>query len=402
MEYILIKKEEFKIHKEKNNTIYEVVPSSFKLIKDNFENVEIKELKNNTDAIVRSNWEGNFYSNQIKAYFSIKQYSKQKLSYLTIYIKGSNNINEMELIDTTVNKIMSNYYIIITSYDSISEFYCNKIYNKLNKFERKLRELLFDIYTFHYGINYYDQKFSVNLKEKVKTDKSIYSESKSVEKVKQALYELTYNDIIDLLFTPKWLNEDEKNKEKLIETIHNENLSQLELIKVIEDIKPKSDWERLFLPYTGEMINFQEIIDELRELRNRVAHCKFFRKQHYDKCLDILRIANKEINKALKEVMKIDFQKLNAEYTNNQLHNSIEMLKKSLRDLGKSMSEMIYNSTKQVISAAQLSITNTIKESLNNLKIPTINSSMLNYKYTKTIIKGVKCCRNKRYLKKKN
>ena len=60
------------------------------------------------------------------------------------------------------------------------------------------------MYTFHNGINYYDQKFSKKLKEKVKTDKSIYSESKSVEKIKQALYELTYNDIIDLLFTPKW------------------------------------------------------------------------------------------------------------------------------------------------------------------------------------------------------
>lgn len=205
MEYILIKKEEVKIHKEKNNTIYEILPSSFELINDNFENVEVEKIKDNKDKLFRSNWEGSFYSNQIKVNFSIKQYSKQKLSYLTIYIKGNNNIDTMELIDNTINKIMSNYYILITSYDSISEIYCNKIYNKLNRFERKLRELLFDMYTFHNGINYYDQKFSKKLKEKVKTDKSIYSESKSVEKIKQALYELTYNDIIDLLFTPKWL-----------------------------------------------------------------------------------------------------------------------------------------------------------------------------------------------------
>lgn len=176
--------------------------------------------------------------------------------------------------NNTINKIMSNYYILITSYDSIWEIYCNKIYNKLNRFERKLRELLFDMYTFHNGINYYDQKFSKKLKEKVKTDKSIYSESKSVEKIKQALYELTYNDIIDLLFTPKWLEEDDKNKVKLIEKLHNEKLSQKELAEIIENIKPKSDWERLFLPYVGEIASFQETINELRELRNRVAHCK--------------------------------------------------------------------------------------------------------------------------------
>lgn len=130
------------------------------------------------------------------------------------------------------------------------------------------------MYTFHNGINYYDQKFSKKLKEKVKTDKSIYSESKSVEKIKQALYELTYNDIIDLLFTPKWLEEDDKNKVKLIEKLHNEKLSQKELAEIIENIKPKSDWERLFLPYVGEIASFQETINELRELRNRVAHCK--------------------------------------------------------------------------------------------------------------------------------
>ncbi len=397
MEYILIKKEDVKIYKEKNKTIYKILPSSFELINDNFENVEVEKIKDNKDKLFRSNWEGSFYSNQIKANFSIKQYSKQKLSYLTIYIKGNNNIGTMELIDNDINKIMSNYYIIITSYDCISEFYCNKIYNKLNRFERKLRELLFDIYTFHYGLNYYDQKFSNDLKEKIKTDKSIYSESRSVEKIKQALYELTYNDINDLLFTPKWLDEDNKNKVKMITKLHNENLSQQELIEIVENVKPKSDWERLFLPYIGEIEGFQETINELRELRNRVAHCKFFRQQHYDRCLGILKVAQKELDKALKEVMKIDFQKLNADYTNNQFHTTIEMVTKSLREFG----ETLNNYSKQVISATQLSIANIIKESLSNLKPPSINSDMFNYKYTKTTIKGFKLLKNKKYIKKK-
>lgn len=398
MEYILIKKEEFKIHKEKNDTIYEILPSPFQLIKDNFENVEIEPNRDNEDKIVRSNWKGNFYNNQEKISFSIKQYSKQKLSYLTICIKRCNNVSTMELIDKDINNIMSNSYIIITSYDSISELYCNKIYNKLNRFERKLRELLFDIYTFHYGINYYDQKFSNDLKEKIKTDKSIYSESKSIEKVKQALYVLTYNDIMNLLFTPKWLKEDEDNKINLVKKLHDESLSQQELVEIIENIKPKSDWERLFLPYIGEIENFQETINELRELRNRVAHCKFFRQQHYERCLDILEIVNREMDKALKEVIKIDFQKLNVEYTNTQFRAIIENVTKSLREFG----EVLSNYSKQVISTAELSITNIIKESLGSLKIPTINPNMFNCKCTKTSIKGFKCLKNKKYIKKKN
>ncbi len=394
MEYILIKKEKFRIHKEQNDIIYEIVPSPFKLIKDNFKNVEVEPDRDNKDKIVRSNWKGNFYNNQKKISFSIKQYSKQKLSYLTIYIKRNSkvNVNIMELIDKDINNIMSDYYIIITSYDSISEFYCNKIYNKLNRFERKLRELLFNIYTFHYGINYYDQKFSNDLKEKIKTDKSIYSESKSIEKVKQALYELTYNDIMNLLFTPKWLKEDEENKIDLAKKIHDESLSQQELVKIIENIKPKSDWERLFLPYIGEIENFEETINELRKLRNRVAHCKFFRQKHYERCLDILKIVNKEMDKALKEVMKINFQKLNVEYTNNQLRATIENVSKSLREIGETLS----NYSKLVISTAGLSIINIIKDSLGNLKIPTINSDIC----TKIPIKKFKYLNNKKYIKK--
>ena len=57
-EYILIKKEEVKIHKEKNNTIYEILPSSFELINDNFENVEVEKIKDNKDKLIRSNWVG--------------------------------------------------------------------------------------------------------------------------------------------------------------------------------------------------------------------------------------------------------------------------------------------------------------------------------------------------------
>lgn len=107
------------------------------------------------------------------------------------------------------------------------------------------------------------------------------------------------------------------------------------------------------------------------------------------------------MDKALKEVMKIDFQELNAEYMNNQFSRSIEIVKESSREFGETLS----NYSKKVISAAQLSIVNIIKESLSNLKPPSINSDMFNYKYTKTTIttiKGFKLLKNKKYIKKKN
>ena len=43
-------------------------------------------------------------------------------------------------------------YIMIVSYDAISQYYCDKIYPKLNEFERNLRHLLSNIYTLNFGI----------------------------------------------------------------------------------------------------------------------------------------------------------------------------------------------------------------------------------------------------------
>lgn len=397
MEYILIKKDKTKKIKNKDENIIVIPLSPIQLIKKSFEEVEIKKTSGKKGDIARSDWKGTFYKDTIKAQFSIKEYSKQRIIYLSIHINNDVKIDILESIDSSIHKNMSDDYIIITSYDSISEIYCNKIYSKLNRFERKLRELLFKMYTFHYGINYYEQNFNSELKEKVKTDKTIYSESKKIEKIKQALYELTYNDIIDLLFTPKWLEDDEENKLNLIEKLNNnENLPQQELIEKIESFKPKSDWERLFVPYIGQISNFQDTINELRELRNRVAHCKFFRKKHYEKCLEILDTLDTEINKALKEIMKIDFQKLNAEYLSNKFQKMFEAFNKELKEFGKNISEMISDSTNQIISIAQSAISNGIKESLNRLKSPLLI-------YNKKIaIKRVKYLKSKKYIKKKD
>ena len=173
MEYILLKKEIIKKNKNKDESVIVIPSSPLKLIKNNFEEVEVNKTSNEDEEILRSNWDGRFIFNKSEIIFSIKQYEKHELSYLSISTKR-NNIPAMEFVDEKINKIMVDNYIVITSYDCISEFYCNKIYRKLNNFERKLKELIFDIYTFSYGINYYNRNFSDELKLKVKRlDKSI-------------------------------------------------------------------------------------------------------------------------------------------------------------------------------------------------------------------------------------
>lgn len=387
MEYILIKKDKTRKIKDKDENVIVVPSSPLMLIKKNFDNVKVNKTSNEDEEILRSNWDGTILVNDAEITFSIKQYSKHKLSYLSIYTKV-NSISNIESIDEKINKFMKENYIVITSYDCISEFYCNKIYKKLNNFERKLKELIFDIYTFSYGMNYYDRNFSDELKQKVKQsrDKSISTDEKNIEQLKQSLYELDYNDIMKLLFTQKWLLDDEKEKFKLIEKIEKDELPSNELVDYIENIRPKSDWDRLFLPQIGEISNIEESIDNLRKLRNRVAHCKFFRKEHYEECLKLLNDLNKQLNKALIIVMNIDFQELNARYLSEDFHKSLGILQESLAAFGKNITNMMNEYVKQIQLVQTVPIADTmgrIKESIGLLLTPYPNISYLNKKNDK-------------------
>ena len=398
MEYILIKKDKIRKIKDKDGNVIVIPSSPLMIIKKRFDNVEVNKINSEDEEILRSNWDGTFLVNDAEITFSIKEYSKHKLSYLSVYTKV-NSISNIESIDEKINKLMKNNYIVITSYDCISEFYCNKIYKKLNNFERKLKELIFDIYTFSYGMNYYDRNFSDELKQKVKQmrDKSISTDEKNIEQLKQSLYELDYNDIMKLLFTPRWLLDDEKDKFNLIEKIDNDNVSSEELKEYIENIRPKSDWDRLFLPQIGEISNIEESIDDLRKLRNRVAHCKFFRKEHYEECLELLKILNKHINKALKIVMNIDFQKLNAQYASDELHKALGTLQESLSAMSKSISNMMLESFKQMTSNITSPITDMLKRFKENIVLPSISYKDTDYKFRK--INGVKKFQNKKFKK---
>lgn len=398
MEYILIKKDKIKKIKDKDENVIVIPSSPLMLIEKNFDNVKVNEITNKDEEILRSNWDGTFLVNNAEISFSIKQYSKHKLSYLSLYTKV-NSISNIESIDEKINKLMKENYIVITSYDCISEFYCNKIYKKLNNFERKLKELIFDIYTFSYGMNYYDRNFSDELKQKVKQsrDKSISTDEKNIEQLKQSLYELDYNDIMKLLFTPKWLLDDEKEKFKLIERIEKDELHSNELVDYIENIRPKSDWDRLFLPQIGEISNIEESIDNLRKLRNRVAHCKFFRKEHYEECLKLLDGLNKQLSKALKIVMNIDFQKLNAQYASDELHKALGTLQESLSAMSKSISNMMLESFKQITSNITSPITDMLEKFKENIVLPSISYKNTDYKSRK--INGVKKIQNKKFKK---
>ncbi len=182
--------------------------------------------------------------------------------------------------------------------------------------------------------------------------------------------------------------------------IDSDKLSSKELIDCIDNIRPKSDWDRLFLPQIGEISNIEESIDQLRKLRNKVAHCKLFRKEHYEECLELLKVLNKQINKALKIVMNIDFQELNAQYASDELHKALEILQESLTAMSRSITNMMSESFKQITSVVTTPITDMLRKFKENMVVPLIDYRNTDYNYKK--IKGLKKLENKKFTKKDN
>ena len=93
-------------------------------------------------------------------------------TFLDIIVNGKNKIQIIKCLEYIQGKIfesdINKYYISIVSYDAISEYYCNKIFGKLNSLERNLRKLLFNIYIVNFGVQYYQATISEELQAQIK------------------------------------------------------------------------------------------------------------------------------------------------------------------------------------------------------------------------------------------
>lgn len=348
MEYIIFKAKDKIINDKNNNSTIKSAPNILKIIMELFPDVSIVS-PNSEVSDFSSYYNGNIKMNDVIVNISLKEYVKQKLYYLSLHLNNTNkqNLKVLEEIDTSLcNRLDEIGSVVITSYDSISEYYCNKIYKKLNSFERCLRQLMFNIYTFSYGLKYYEINFNENIKGKIKKnvrqnkDKSIAISSNTIEELKQSLYQLEYSDITDLLFSPKWKEDDEVLKESIINKISKSELDE-DIISDLENLGPKSDWDRLFKPIVGDINNLNESINDIRVLRNKVAHCKFFRKNDYEYCDKKLMEMNKYLNKAIKASLSIDFQSLNNEYILESMKGVLLILSETVSSITKDIKDSL-------------------------------------------------------------
>lgn len=241
---------------------------------------------------------------------------------------------------------------MIVSYDAISEFYCNKLYPKLNELERHLRKLLFNIYTVNFGRDYYRTTFSAEIQSKAKEIIRAKGNSnrKEMTVLQEFFYSLEFGDIQEMLFTPRWTPLDEQAKCAFLEKHKDLSiLTDAELRSVIADITPKSDWDRFFSDKLSG-IDFKGIIESIRGFRNKVAHCKMITKVEYQNCLKMIEQLDDAILKAIEATEDKDFERKNSAYLQKmagQLADAIQ----NFTTMYASMSSKLIQSTQSALSS---------------------------------------------------
>lgn len=371
--YIFLKRNEElkKIPKEDNTIVINIPPSFMSLLKESFNNIKF-DYKNsdsiNSGSIVIK------VNNKEETIF-FKYHSVWENYYLDIIINSSNRktviniLNDINTILIAKNNVFDKHYISIISYDYISEYYCNKLFPFLNEFERKLRKVLFNVYTLNFNLKYYSATPSKELQDNIeKKSKQLNKELNKLNNdnvsnndclTKYGFYSLDYSDIDKLLFTKYVSTKDNDEIQNFLN--NNKDLSKLddkELRKKFELLKPQNDWERFF---GNKKIddNFQQILDDIRGFRNNIAHCKFISKDQYNKCLKLLKLNTKSLDIAISVTEEKDFFNKNLELQQESfdrmskmiseivtkyykpLMGNIELITQPMRELSEKISSMV-------------------------------------------------------------
>lgn len=338
--YIFLKKENKKPYKNEDGVLVLDLPTGVKsYLTKAFPSLSPVPILN--DPIYKRSYNAEFCISDIVYKVELSQYDVGKSTYLDIEVEGKTKVQIIKCLEfieeTLFSSGIEDDYICVISYDAVSEYYCNKIYPKLNTLERKLRRLLYNTYIVNFGLEYYEQTIIKDVKENAK--KRIGKKGNKQEKRNKVFFDyVDFGDIQRTLFTATWNEYDEKQKQKFLDA--HPDLSELSdevLRDKFSEFSPKSDWKRFFAHKTDDTIMVENTINEIREFRNQVAHCKHFSSDEYKECAAAIRKLSRAIDQAIKITEEQDFEKKNRE----MLKLSTESFKDSMNEFANRIIESI-------------------------------------------------------------
>ena len=253
--YIFLRRPKEEENIKKNNEIKVDFPPSFmSLLEKSFKNIKFDSKHSNLTSC------GNFTieNNNKEENVLFKYHNIYGNYYLDIIVNSSsktkvvNILNEVNAILISKHSFFDKYYVSIISYDYTSEYYCNKIFPYLNEFERKLRKVLFNVYTLNFNLDYYAATPIKELQDNIeKKSRQLNKElnrlnneniSKNECLTKYGFYSIDYSDIDKLLFTSYVTKKDSDNLQEFLNK--NKDLSKIndkDLRRKFDLSKPKND-----------------------------------------------------------------------------------------------------------------------------------------------------------------
>lgn len=340
------KEENIKKENKENNAIVISFPPSFQeLLKKTFQNISFNNKDDKFDIMNSGTLKIKNNNQEVDVLF--KYHDVWSNYYLDIIVKTGKKkdaINILNIVNSCLigkKNIFDKYFVSIISYDYISEYYCNKLFPYLNEFERKLRKILFNIYTLNFNLEYYSATTSEEFQKGLKQKSSITnnnSNSKQDCYIKLGFYSLDYSDIDKLLFTKSVTEKEEQKLQNFL--IENKDLTKLSDYEIRQTFRlciSKTDWERFFGDKNFDD-NFQQTLNDIRNFRNNIAHCKFISKEQYENCIKILKKTTKSLDFAIKITEEKDF-----------INKNLELQHESFERLAKTMCEVVANIYKPIL-----------------------------------------------------
>ena len=245
-------------------------------------------------------------NNSIK--YNLKHKKNAQRYYLEIEskLRVNKGVEVLSKLDVCLLKSSEQKYInIIRVYDGVSAVFCEKLYPKYGLFERLLRQLILLVLTKAFGVNWREETISG---EKLKDIKRV-AKAKGTLSLSDTLEQMDLNSMEKYLFERREINYQTFFYEKLDKDIIKKKEKE-ELCELIEEMRPRSLWERNF-----EMIGKQEIwekqISEIHDYRNKVAHSKNITKAEYEFVNKKLNKINNDLKTAILKLQDNDFENVN-------------------------------------------------------------------------------------------
>ena len=254
------------------------------------------------------------------------------------------------------------YYQVITDYDGLSQYYCEKLYPKYATFERTLRSILYIILIKTYGLDWYDEvvkkdRFENGEKEDIDAAiKKITKGKKSPQKlISTALEEMDIDTMRKFLFLPyRCIAPD-----NVIDTLVNSDFDSITKEQIYEKLNLASEqtlW-RECLSQIGDEQTWNNNIDSIRISRNIVAHSKTLTFDKYEKYRKEINKRNRELKNLLTELQEEKFKQEQKKELTSSINNlftvvgsifgSVE-LKKAVADLQANMKNIVDTITSSI------------------------------------------------------